>query len=146
MYHASERIIDLTEMPRVTELIIYLSPLLGASWDADERHPPIGDYLSGLHTRRTPIRPARRTGPRALSRAWCLVELAEAMKCGHRIHVEVSSDDRDTINTALADHFEALAEALTGLDAASAQVRAAAAAAAASSAQMPTCRPRMPRR
>jgi tetratricopeptide (TPR) repeat protein len=99
----------------VDELLLYCSPLTG-KWLAPKHafllpdrgdEPPVG---------------WTRTGPGAMTRAWCMFELASALARGCSLHVVLSPSDVDGFEALLTQRFGEIASLIAGLDAKDAQV------------------------
>ena len=98
----------------VSVVIFYLSPLEG-EWQApphaylaDDRGEPLAGWI--------------RHGPNAVTRAWCLFELATALAAGKRLLVELAPADRARLRDILETDAESLDQTLADIDAAEAQI------------------------
>ena len=99
------------------EVYFYASPLVG-TWLAP-RHA----FLSPQREARgAPPEPWERRGAAAITRAWCLFELASALVHGCKLHVALSRADRDQFRRLLTDEFDAIAGIVAGIDARDAQI------------------------
>ncbi|KAL1503881.1 hypothetical protein AB1Y20_012344 [Prymnesium parvum] len=96
------------------ELLFYCSPLT-AEWDA-----PAHPYL--LPERGVPPPQWTRRAPSAITRAWCIFELATALARRCALHVVLSPADVDGLEALLLERFEELAGLLAGVNARDAQV------------------------
>ena len=63
-----------------------------------------------------------RKGPGAITRAWCLFELASALLNSCRLHVALSRADRAQFRRLLTHEFDAIAGIMAGIDARDAQI------------------------
>ena len=88
----SERLLD-AAMEAVGELVLYASPLLD-QWEAPP-HPLLSEAREAKKEG-SAGKPWMRRGPRALSRAWCNLELGEAVRATHNIGAGTASDRTDT--------------------------------------------------
>ena len=98
----------------VSVVIFYLSPLEG-EWKAPP-HPYLAD------DRGEPLAGWIRHGPNAVTRAWCLFELATALAAGKRLLVELAPADRARLRDILETDPESLDQTLADIDAAEAQI------------------------
>ena len=85
----TDRIFD-SAIDAVDEILFYFSEM-GGQWDA----PPHPFLLAERGDNSPPMRNERwvRTGPGALSRAWCLMELSKALAKGCRLHLTLNATD-----------------------------------------------------
>lgn len=110
----TDRIFD-DALGAVDELFFYCAPLVG-SWRAPPHpflDPERGDGLTG---------PEWRSGPVAISRAWCLFELTTALLASKRVHVVTSYDERSKVDGLLINDFASVASVVSDVNAADAQV------------------------
>ena len=100
-----------------SELLLFASPLLGA-WDAPP-HVMLGPDLW------PPTAPWRRRGPYAVTRGWCLYELATGVQSGLKLRVVLDAADRAGFESTLVEDFDAIVGVLAEVDAAAAQLSSA---------------------
>lgn len=101
-------------MGEVGELLFYCSPLM-ESWTAP-RHP----YL--LPDRGEPPEPWTRRGPAAMTRAWCIFEVARAIANKCKVLVVLSAADEEAFEGLLLQRFDEIADIIAALDARDAQI------------------------
>ena len=99
----------------VRELLLYAFPLVG-EWDA----PPHPFLLA--ERGEAPAAGWKRQGPAAITRAWCLYELVQALAKRATLHVVLARADVDRFEEVLVDDFDAIAHAVAGVDARDAQI------------------------
>ena len=100
----------------VGEIYFYAAPLLG-EWDA----PPHA-FLVASHA---PVEPQwRRQGPCALTRAWCIFELAKAISKGCKVHILLPDADMVDFLACLEDEqgYPAISNVLGKMDVQDAQI------------------------
>jgi len=98
----------------VDELLLYCSPLTGA-W----RAPP---HAFLLEERGAPPADWERSGPGAMTRAWCMFEMVTALAKGCKLHVVLSRADVDGFEALLTTRFDEIAGVVASLDARDAQI------------------------
>ncbi|KOO30511.1 tpr domain protein [Chrysochromulina tobinii] len=101
-------------MAAIREILLYCSPLT-AEW-------PAPDQPYFLPDRGAPPAGWMRRGPGAMTRAWCLFELVEALAKGATLHVVLAPADVDGFEELLTDDFDEIAGIVAGIDAAEAQI------------------------
>ena len=98
----------------VNELLLYSSPLL-EEWTA-----PPHKFL--LPERGEPPKGWVRRGPGAITRAWCLFEVSEALAGGCRLHVVLNQKDTEGFRGVLTTRYDEVANLLACVDARDAQI------------------------
>ena len=63
-----------------------------------------------------------RRGPGAITRAWCLFEIVEALANGCKLHVVLNQKDTEGFEDLLTEQFDEVAKILAGVDARDAQI------------------------
>ena len=98
----------------VDELLLYSSPLM------EEWMAPLHSFL--LSDRGEPLKDWVRRGPGAITRAWCLFEIVEALANGCKLHVVLNQKDTEGFEDLLTEQFDEVAKILAGVDARDAQI------------------------
>ncbi|KAL1515349.1 hypothetical protein AB1Y20_001979 [Prymnesium parvum] len=101
-------------MAAADEMLFYCSPLTEA-WEA-----PRDPFL--LPGRGEPPEQWTRRGPCAVTRAWCVFEMARAIGKRCTLHVVLSPADVDGFEGLLVDRFDEIAGIIAALDARDAQI------------------------
>ncbi|KAL1495725.1 hypothetical protein AB1Y20_016592 [Prymnesium parvum] len=101
-------------MAAADEMLFYCSPLTEA-WEA-----PRDPFL--LPERGEPPEQRTRRGPCAVTRAWCVFEMARAIAKQYTLHVVLSPADVDGFEGLLLERFDEIAGIIAALDARDAQI------------------------
>jgi len=101
-------------MAAADEMLFYCSPLTEA-WEA-----PRDPFL--LPERGEPPEQWTRRGPCAVTRAWCVFEMARAIAKQYTLHVVLSPADVDGFEGLLVNRFDEIAGIIAALDARDAQI------------------------
>uniref|UniRef100_A0A0G4F4S4 Uncharacterized protein n=1 Tax=Chromera velia CCMP2878 TaxID=1169474 RepID=A0A0G4F4S4_9ALVE len=109
----TDRIFD-DALASVSELLLYCSPLRG-KWKAPN-HP----FL--LPSKGEPPADWVRSGPGAMTRAWCMFEIVTALGKGCELHVVLSPSDTKGFTDLLLNNFDKIAGMVAGLNAEEAQI------------------------
>ena len=109
-----ELAIEAVASSHAREVVLYLSPLTG-EWRAPN-HP----YL--LPERGEPPADWVRTGPGAITRAWCCFELVKTLAAGCTLHVALSPADVDGFEALLTERFDKVAGIVAAIDVRDAQI------------------------
>jgi hypothetical protein len=98
----------------VDEIILHLSPL------TQEWRAPRQPFL--LSERGAPPKDWQRKGPQALSRAWCILEVAKCLEKECALHVVLNPAETSQLDATLEERFDDIAQVITAFDARDAQV------------------------
>ena len=109
----TDRIFD-GALEHITTMIFFLAPLTG-EWLAPN-DPYLADHLGEPPTN------WMRSGPAAITRAWCLFEVCTALSQNKKLLVELAPQDRMKLRSILENDADALDQTLADIDASQAQI------------------------